>query len=64
MFGSTTRSPLSPLEEKSRYTPDMAPESRDVWEKPSVEEIRMDAEIGSYQADDDQPYFVVRHRDE
>jgi hypothetical protein len=28
------------------------------WEKPEVFEIKMDAEIGSYQLDDEGPHFV------
>jgi hypothetical protein len=28
------------------------------WTTPSAEEVRMDAEIGSYQADDDAPPFA------
>jgi hypothetical protein len=30
-----------------------------VWEKPEVVEIKMDAEVGSYQLDDE-PLFVER----
>lgn len=33
------------------------------WEKPEVLEIKMDAEIGSYQLDDDGPYFAFADRD-
>ena len=33
------------------------------WEKPEVLEIKMDAEIGSYQLDDDGPHFVSADRD-
>lgn len=32
------------------------------WEKPEVLEIKMDAEIGSYQLDDDGPYFAFAAR--
>jgi hypothetical protein len=28
------------------------------WETPEFVEIKMDAEIGSYQADDEGPFFV------
>lgn len=33
------------------------------WEKPEVLEIKMDAEIGSYQLDDDGPHFAFADRD-
>ena len=32
------------------------------WEKPEVLEIKMDAEIGSYQPDDDGPHFAFAVR--
>ena len=28
------------------------------WQTPEVFEVKMDAEIGSYQVDDEGPYFV------
>jgi hypothetical protein len=30
-----------------------------IWETPDFAEIKMDAEIGSYQADDEGPYFAT-----
>jgi hypothetical protein len=34
------------------------------WEKPEVFEIKMDAEIGSYQLDDEGPQFAFAAREE